>query len=119
MTGKHPNTTTTGKAGEDLVCERLMRRGLKIIARNVTERFAEIDIVAEENETLVFVEVRTRTNARLGHPAETITPKKQNNIRRAAELYLARQRIHNRAVRFDVATVIWEGQLFEYFENAF
>lgn len=113
------NTRERGNRGEELVCERLVERGMKIVARNVTERFAELDIVAVDDDTLVFVEVRTRRDDALGHPAETVTEAKQKKIRRAAEAYLVKRRIPPRPVRFDVATIIWSTMQYDYFENAF
>jgi putative endonuclease len=117
----HQNRTTTesGKRGEEFVCERLVARGFRIVARNVREKFAELDIVAEDGDTLCFVEVRTRADDTLGHPAETVTAAKQRNIRRAAEAFLVRRRVPPRPMRFDVATVVWSRMEFEYFENAF
>jgi len=105
--------------GEDEVARRLVERGYRILERNVRQRFGEIDIVAVEGETLVFVEVRTRQSTRWGHPAETVSATKQHHIRRAAEAYLARHRISNREVRFDVATLVWDSNTFELFTNAF
>lgn len=102
-----------------MVCARLAERGMRILERNVSVRFAEIDIVAEDGETLCFVEVRTREDERLGHPAETIDERKQRKIRRAAEAYLVRHRVPPRPIRFDVATIIWSSGRFDYFENAF
>ncbi|MBN2672287.1 MAG: YraN family protein [Deltaproteobacteria bacterium] len=118
---KHNSTTQIGQTGESLVCDKLVKQGFTILARNVREKFAEIDIVALENSTdiLVFIEVRTRKTRQLGHPAETITSKKMNQIRRAATAYMIKNKVHNKAVRFDVATIIWEEKKFEYFENAF
>jgi len=113
------NTVGTGQRGEEFVCDRLIERGLRVVARNVREKFAEIDIVAQDGDTLVFIEVRTRQDDALGHPAETITPAKQQKIRRAAEAYLSRRRITGRAVRFDVATIVWRTGAYDYFENAF
>jgi putative endonuclease len=113
------NTRERGTRGEEIVCERLVARGMQIVARNVTERFAELDIVAIDDDTLVFIEVRTRRDTRLGHPAETVTEKKQKKIRRAAEAYLIKRRIAPCPVRFDVATIVWSSMEFEYFENAF
>ena len=113
------STVDAGKRGEDYVCERLLERGMRIVERNVRAKFAEIDIVAVDADTLCFVEVRTRADDSLGHPAETVTPAKQRKIRRAAEAYLARKNITATPVRFDVATIIWRGERFEYFENAF
>jgi putative endonuclease len=116
---RQDNTRERGNRGEDLVCERLVERGMKILARNVAERFAELDIVAWDADTLVFVEVRTRRSDTLGHPAETVTEEKQKKIRRAAEAYLIKRRIAPCPVRFDVATIIWESMQYDYFENAF
>lgn len=113
------NTRERGNKGEELVCERLAERGMKIVARNVAERFAELDIVALDGDTLVFVEVRTRRDDALGHPAETVTERKQKKIRRAAEAYLIKRRIPPCPVRFDVATIIWSTMQYDYFENAF
>jgi len=113
------NTVDFGREGENFVCERLKKNGYKILARNIREKFAEIDIVALDGDTLAFIEVRTRDSDRLGPPAETVTPNKQRHIRRAAEAYLVKNRITDREIRFDVATVIWQKRLFEYFRNAF
>jgi putative endonuclease len=113
------NTRERGNRGEELVCERLVARGMRIVARNVTEKFAELDIVAEDGDTLVFIEVRTRRDDALGHPAETVTEEKRRKIRRAAEAYLVKRRVPPRPVRFDVATIIWSTMQYDYFENAF
>jgi putative endonuclease len=94
---------------------------MRILDRNVRERFAEIDIIAEDHGTLCFVEVRTRKNTRLGHPSETIGPAKQRSVRRAAEAYLARRKLNanTTAVRFDAITVVWDTGEVTHFENAF
>jgi putative endonuclease len=109
----------SGKRGEDLVCARLKEQGYRILDRNVRKKFAEIDIVAEQGDTLCFVEVRTRANSLLGHPAETINAAKRHGIRRAADAYLAERRIGPRAVRFDVVTILWDTMEVKHFENAF
>jgi putative endonuclease len=116
---RHPNTTDSGRRGEEFVCEKLAARGFRIVARNVREKFAELDIVAEDGDTLCFIEVRTRADDALGHPAETVTAAKQRSIRRAAEAFLLRRRVPPRPMRFDVATVVWSRMEFDYFENAF
>jgi putative endonuclease len=67
----------------------------------------------------VFIEVRTRRNDLLGHPAETVTERKQQKIRRAAEAFLIKRRVPLCPVRFDVATIIWDSMQYDYFENAF
>jgi putative endonuclease len=114
-------TRDIGICGEDFVCQRLIKNGFKILARNVYSRSAEIDIVAEQDDTLCFIEVRTRKTATFGHPAETIDNKKKNSVRRAAEAYLMRlgMNAQQRPIRFDVATIVWDKMEFMYFENAF
>ena len=113
------STFHLGTTGEDLICNFLESNGYSILDRNVRERFAEIDIVAEDERCLCFVEVRTRKGTDLGHPLETIGAKKQNSIRRAAEAYLARRNIQNREVRFDVATIVWSTGEKTLIKNAF
>jgi putative endonuclease len=119
MTSFRCSTRESGRRGEDLVCARLAERGMRVLERNVAERFAELDIVAEDGDILCFVEVRTRNDDLLGHPAETVDERKQRKIRRAAEAWLVRHRVPPRPIRFDVATVIWSTGQFDYFENAF
>jgi putative endonuclease len=119
MRRDNETTTSTGAKGEDFVCKKLKQRGFRILERNVREKFAEIDIVAEDGDTVCFIEVRTRQNSRLGHPAETITYHKQKSIRRAAEAFLARRNVASRPIRFDVATIVWDEMEFQYFEDAF
>ena len=113
------NTYNVGKRGEEYVRQRLYERGLEILGQNVSTKFAEIDIVAKDDDTLCFIEVRTRTDETMGHPAQTVNLAKQHNLRRAAEAYLQKNRIGQCPVRFDVATLIWSSMEFEYFENAF
>jgi putative endonuclease len=71
------------------------------------------------HDTLCFIEVRTRTKCELGHPVETITPAKQKKIRRAAEIYIVKNRISPCPMRFDVATIVWKPFEYRYIENAF
>ena len=118
-TSRPTNTRDKGNAGEEYVCGRISERGFKIIERNVQQRFAEIDIVALDGDVLCFIEVRTRKDASLGHPAETVNAKKQRSIRRAAEAYLAKHNVPPRPIRFDVATILWNTMEYQYFENAF
>ncbi len=94
-----------GKAGEDLACRELARRGYAILARRYRTRLGEIDIVADDHGTLVFVEVKTRAGERCGSPAEAVTGWKQRRLARMAADYLARQGVADRACRFDVVAV--------------
>lgn len=80
----------------------------------------ELDIVAMKDGVLCFVEVRSRSNDRLGYPSETVGPRKQQKIRRLASLFMA-SRKSDLPARFDVASVIWNaGQPdIDYIEDAF
>ena len=90
---------TEGRRAEALAGDFLQRQGLALIEKNWHSRFGEIDLVLLEGETIVFVEVRLRTNPRFGSPGESIHGRKRSRLLAAARQYLAR---HPRAVcRFD------------------
>ena len=78
---------TLGNRGERLAARHLQRQGFRILARQFRVRRGEIDLVAREGNTLVFVEVKTR---RRGLPAEAVTPEKQRRITRTARAFLRR-----------------------------
>lgn len=94
-----------GRRGERIAERHLRRRGYRILARNFRAAGAEIDLVALDGETLVFVEVKTRRTTHSGAPAEAVNPYKQNHLRRAAELYARGHRAQDRAMRFDVVAI--------------
>jgi putative endonuclease len=90
---------TTGHRAEALACDFLQRQGLALIERNWRSRFGEIDLVLREGQTIVFVEVRLRTNSRFASPGESIHGRKRARLLAAAGQYLSR---HPRAAcRFD------------------
>ena len=78
-----------GASAEALAAEFLALRGLTIVARNYRCRGGEIDLIARDRETLVFVEVRLRSSAAFGGAAASITPTKRRRLERAAGQYLA------------------------------
>ncbi len=98
-----------GKTGEDLACRELERRGYAILARRYRTRLGEIDLIADDRGTLVFVEVKARADERCGSPAEAVTPRKQRRLARMAADYLARHHIVDRPCRFDVVGVLLAG----------
>lgn len=102
--GKRRSTVAVGRAGEEAAVRFLLQQGYRILQRNVRFRSGEIDLVAEENGTLVFVEVKTRSGSTYGTAAEAVTPQKQAQLVRLAWLYLA-QNGGERPCRFDVVTV--------------
>jgi putative endonuclease len=89
-----------GARAEELAAEFLTARGLTILHRNVRTRFGELDLIAREGATLVFIEVRLRQKQAFGGAAASITPAKQARMIASARIYLASLR-HEPACRFD------------------
>ena len=110
-----------GSRGEQLAVEYLIDRGYTILHRNYRRKFGEIDIIARHQKTLVFAEVKTRSSTLFDTPAAAVTLKKQQQISRVAEDYLARNNLHDRAARFDVLSVILRGEeaVIDHITNAF
>jgi putative endonuclease len=94
-----------GKMGEDLASAELQRRGYAVIARGYRTKYGEIDIVARDDETTVFVEVKTRAGDEFGGAAAAVTAWKQRRVALMAIDYLARHSLHDTPCRFDVVTV--------------
>jgi putative endonuclease len=111
----------TGKHGEDLATAWLAEAGYRIIERNYRCPFGEIDIVAQEGGTLVFVEVKSRRSCAFGAPELAVGPQKQRKISRISLHYLAERHLSDRPARFDVVTVKLqpEGSHIELIRNAF
>ena len=118
------STKQDGDWGEALVEKYLSERGCRIVEREWRCRFGEIDLIAEQEGTLLFVEVKLRTNLRYGMPRESVTAKKQEKLRSAALLYLSMHGL-DASSRFDVAEVYTDARhsarstRIEYIENAF
>ncbi len=110
-----------GKTGEDLAVEELERRGYAILARRYRTRHGEIDIVARDGETTVFVEVKVRATAECGTAAEAVTPEKQRRLASMAVDFLARNRLMDRPCRFDVVAIdgIGPSQTITVYRSAF
>ncbi len=103
-TGRVTAAQAAGGAAEDAAARFLEERGLEIVARNYRTRLGEIDLVARDGATLVFVEVRMRSSDRFGGGAESIGWRKRSRVEAAARQYLARLR-REPACRFDVVTL--------------
>jgi putative endonuclease len=111
-----------GQEGEAAALRHLRRRGCVIIGTRVKRLRGEIDIIARDGRTLVFVEVKTRKGGGFGRPEESVTPAKQKQIRRVAECYLAGRRLGHVPCRFDVIAVLCDGaggRVIEHIEDAF
>ncbi|HBL41699.1 MAG TPA: YraN family protein [Ruminococcaceae bacterium] len=110
-----------GDVGEELTVKWLKRHRYKIIQRNFSCRWGEIDVIAQKGDVLCFTEVKTREIDSYGRPAEAVDYRKQQRILKTANVYLT-QNPCDLQPRFDVAEVVTEkGKLAEinYIENAF
>ena len=94
-----------GSEGESLACAELERLGYRIVERNYRTRFGEIDIVADHDGTVIFVEVKTKTDDSFGDPVEEVTPQKVRQIVSMGEQYALYCCPPNTACRFDVVAV--------------
>lgn len=110
-----------GNRGEDLAAGFLRKKGYRILSRNYRSPVGEVDIIAEEGRTIVFIEVKTRTNDSFGRPFEAVDYRKREKIKRIALYYLKRYKIIDRPLRFDVMSIEMSGDnsSIEHFTDAF
>lgn len=90
-----------GKKGEDLATEYLMKNGYKILERNYRKQYTEIDIIAQKDNVLVFIEVKTRTSNIFGTPLEAISPRKVQLLLKLATYYSMQHAKLPQALRID------------------
>jgi putative endonuclease len=110
-----------GISGENLACAELGRRGYAILERRYRTRFGEIDIIARDGDTIVFVEVKARLTDDFGGAAAAITGWKQRRIAQMAVDYLSRRKLHDCPCRFDVVAIDFDsaGPRVTVYPNAF
>ncbi|MDY7032899.1 MAG: YraN family protein [Thermodesulfobacteriota bacterium] len=110
-----------GRRGEEVAVSHLKRLKYKIIERNYTCKFGEIDIIAKDKKTLAFVEVKTRTSIDYVHPYQVVNKRKQHQISKAALNYISQNNLHNMDARFDVVAVqlSFDEEKVELIKNAF
>lgn len=114
------NTQIQGKSAEDKACIYLKNQGLKVLGRNLLCRMGEIDILAIDNKTIVFIEVRQRSNNLYGGAAASIGKQKQHKIILTANYFLPRIYNyigHKMVCRFDV--IVINNNKLSWFKNAF
>ena len=104
-----PDTHSKGRATEQLACRWLRRNGFRIVERNWSCSMGELDIVAEEEGTLCFVEVKARRSTRHGRAVGAVGPAKQARLARLASLYLVQNQAWRGPCRFDVLGMELEG----------
>jgi putative endonuclease len=114
---------TLGERGEAAVARFLKPLGYVIVARGSHIRRGEIDLVAVDGRTVVFVEVKTRVSHDAWHPAEAADREKQRWLTRLAIVYLKRHHLLDNPARFDVIAITWpegrRGPVIEHFKNTF
>jgi len=110
-----------GRLGEELAAEILKGAGYRIVERNYRCRSGEVDIIAVDGKTVVFVEVKCRTSEEYGSPQLAVDRRKQRQISRAATTYLRANRLLSCSARFDVVAIVVQGKDhdIEHIKNAF
>ena len=106
-----------GSLGEEQAVKALKRQGYKILERNHRTRFGEIDVIAEEGGTLVFIEVKKRNTGQFGDALAAITKTKQRHMVKSALWYMKKHRCFDRSVRFDAVGL--DGEQVKIVKNAF
>jgi putative endonuclease len=94
-----------GKSGEQAAVVFLKKQGYRILEKNYRVPVGEVDIIAEHKKKVVFVEVKSRADGEYEAPIEAVTPHKQHKIIQTAQIFLARNKIVDRAIRFDVVSI--------------
>lgn len=95
-----------GKIGEDTAAEYIENHGYRIIDRNYTSRWGEIDIISEKDGVLVFVEVKTKIGDKYGAPWESVTFYKYQKLKRSIQYYITSNKLNYRKCRIDVCGVL-------------
>lgn len=112
-----------GTAGERAAEKYLKQQGFRVIARQFNTRWGEIDLIACDAETIVFIEVKTRRSDAKGTPLERVDQTKREHSTKAALAFLKRHRLLGRRSRFDVISVVWpedkQPPQIEHIRNAF
>lgn len=112
------NKRQVGNEYETRTVRYMQNQGMEILERNYYCRQGEVDIIAREEEYLLFVEVKYRKDLQKGYPSEAVTPAKQRRIRQAARYYLYEHHMPEETpVRFDVSAIL--GEELQYIRNAF
>ena len=99
-------TSLLGKEGEELALGFLKAQGYRIKERNFKNKLGEIDIVAQDKDTICFIEVKTRTSEDFGGPLEAVIQRKQRKLSQLALSYLKSKNLLNEKARFDVVSLI-------------
>ena len=116
------NTRAKGKKGEDLANNYLKSKGYRLIDKNFYCSAGEIDLIFEDNNVLVFVEVKSAKGTDFGQPEERINRTKIRRLTESANIYLAKKNIYDQDCRFDVISIIYNRDnttTIKHIKNAF
>jgi putative endonuclease len=110
-----------GKKGEELAIRFLKKKGYRMIEKNYVCKMGEMDLIAREKDTLVFIEVKTRTSTTFGPPQLAVNPKKQSQMSKVALHFLKEKRLEDVKARFDVVAILLgpKGEEIELINDAF
>ncbi|GFO70162.1 UPF0102 protein [Geomonas limicola] len=111
-----------GEQGESIAATYLQGQGFTIVERNFRCVCGELDIIAREGRTIVFIEVKCRNNEKYGPPQLAVTPFKQRQISKAALVWLAKKKLYDAEARFDVVAIVarkGEVPVIEHIRDAF
>lgn len=108
-----------GASGEDAACTYLRSQGYRILEKNFRNALGEVDIIAQDRDTICFVEVKTRKNDGFGSPLEAVTRKKMLKLRQVALGYLKSRQISDAKARFDVVAIVEDPPSVQLVRNAF
>ena len=114
------NTKKTGNYGEKLAADFLVQKNYQLLEKNYKFLKKEIDIIAQKDNLLIFVEVKFRKNTKFGNPEESVNFKKQKNIKKVAENYIFLKNWQQN-IRFDIIAITYKNKIIEiqHFEDAF
>jgi len=114
------NNREKGRLGETIAADYLMKNGYRIIEKNYRTKLGEIDLIAEKDNILVFIEVKSRSNTNFGFPYEAVNRKKINRIIKASLVYLKQKGYENYQIRYDIIEIFLsrDGKI-NHIKNAF
>lgn len=101
-----------GRIGEDIAAKYLVNSNYEIIERNFRCKQGEIDIIAKEDDEIVFIEVKTRSNVACGRPSEAVNQVKQKHIKKTTKYYIYLNKLENHYIRIDVIEVYLKNNKF-------
>lgn len=108
-----------GDFGEEITSKYLEKNGYRILDRNYSKPFGEIDIIAIKGDVISFVEVKTRKSDDFAYAAEAVDFYKQERIKRASQAFLMERKLTDFFISFDISEVYLDTRKINYIENAF